>query len=251
MSNARRPLIAGNWKMNTSRAEAVALAAQIAAAPATMAEILVCPPYPWLIPVADVMGASPVKLGAQDCAPYSNGAYTGAVSATMLRELVSYVIVGHSERRQVFAEGDELIRDKLSAVIAAQMTAILCVGESLDTRRQGTAAQFVTRQLEAALSGRSSEELDACVIAYEPIWAIGTGVAASAADAEEMCAVIRAAVETLVPGSGPTMRVLYGGSVNPANAAETLAQPNVDGALVGGASLKAETFLAIVESVHD
>jgi triosephosphate isomerase len=167
----------------------------------------------------------------------------------MLKELTSHVIVGHSERRQWFGESDDLVRVKTSTVLAAEMTPIVCVGESLETRQAGSANSFVTDQLLAVFSGRTSDEIASCVVAYEPIWAIGTGVAASAADAESMAVVIRLALDLVQPGVSAAVRVLYGGSVTPSNCAETLGQPNVDGALVGGASLNADTFLKIVRSV--
>jgi triosephosphate isomerase len=191
-----------------------------------------------------------VALGAQNCWPKSNGAFTGEVSTSMLVELCQYVIVGHSERRQILGETDELVREKVTAVLNAGMTPILCVGETLETREAGQAESFVTKQLDVSLGDRSAAEIRACVVAYEPIWAIGTGVAASAADAESMAATIRHAVDALQPGSASSLKVLYGGSVTPANSSEMLGQPNVDGALVGGASLKAESVLAIAQSAR-
>jgi triosephosphate isomerase len=247
--STRRPLIAGNWKMNTSRAGAVALAAAVAAEPVHGVDLVVCPPYPWLIPVAEALAGSDVGLGAQDCWPQPSGALTGVVSIAMVAEVCRCVIAGHSERRQSFGESDALVRDKVSAIRAAALTAILCVGESLETRQSGGASEFVSAQVRAAIEGRDAAELAGCVIAYEPIWAIGTGVAATPADAEDMAAVIRETVERLSPGSGDALRILYGGSVNAANSGAMLNQPNVDGALVGGASLDAASFLSIARSV--
>jgi triosephosphate isomerase len=251
MTQPRRPLIAGNWKMNTSRAEAVELAHGVAAIVATSVDVVVCPPFPWLVPVADALSGSRVHLGAQDCWPRPNGAYTGGVSLAMLGELVTFVIVGHSERRHWFGETDDLVRDKVTAVIAAGLTPIVCVGESLETRDAGDAETFVAAQVRSALADRSTSDLERTVIAYEPIWAIGTGRAASASDAEAMAAAIRSTVNALRSGTGEAVRILYGGSVTPANAEASLRQPNVDGALVGGASLNAEAFAAIVRAVVD
>lgn len=248
--SARRPLIAGNWKMNTSSKEAVSLAREIASQPVDGVDLIVCPPYPWLLPVRDALAGTYVAVGAQNCWPQPNGAFTGEVSTTMLVELCQYVIVGHSERRQIIGEPDELVREKVSAALNAGLTPILCVGETLETREAGRAEAFVAEQLCAALEGRSATEIRTCVIAYEPIWAIGTGVAASAADAEAMAASVRHAVDALQPGVAGSLKILYGGSVTPANSAETLNQPNVDGALVGGASLKASSFLEIARSAR-
>ena len=248
----RRKLIAGNWKMNTSLEEADELARAIAAhdygAPNNV-DLAVCPPFPWLVPVRDAIAGSGIALGAQNCSHLPNGAVTGEVSVQMLSGLCRFVIVGHSERRSLFAESNEIIRRKLDAILGVGLTPILCVGESLDIRRQGAAAKYVVSQLSAVLVGRSPDEIRHCVIAYEPIWAIGTGVAASASDAEEMAQTIRSSLDSLFPGNGDDVRILYGGSVTPANSLETLSQQNVDGALVGGASLKGDLFLAIAGSV--
>jgi triosephosphate isomerase len=246
--SARRPLIAGNWKMNTSRREAVALATEISAEPVDGVDLVVCPPTIWLALVSDAIGGTDVAVGAQNCWPKPNGAFTGETSVAMLAELCQYVIVGHSERRQLVGESDALVREKVSAVLAAGLTPILCVGETLQIREAGDAERFVVTQLDAALGERSADEIEACVIAYEPIWAIGTGVAASSTDAESMAALIRTHVESLHPGASERVRILYGGSVTPATSKETLGQPNVDGALVGGASLKSASFLEIARS---
>lgn len=251
MTAQRRPLVAGNWKMNTSLAEAVTLAGAISAHQVEGVDVVVCPPFPWLVTVRELLAGTHVAVGGQDCWPKANGAYTGGTSLAMLSETCSYVIVGHSERRQYWHESDELIREKISAVLDAGLTPVFCVGESLETRQSGDAEEWVTRQVLAGLGNRPAEEVDATVIAYEPIWAIGTGVAASADDAESMAATIRNAVESINPGSGAAVRVLYGGSVTAANAQETLSQPNVDGALVGGASLKADAFLTIVAAARN
>jgi triosephosphate isomerase len=229
----------------------MSLARGVMAIDETAVDVVVCPPFPWLVPVADLLAGSRVQLGAQDCWPKPNGAFTGGVSLAMLGELVTFVIVGHSERRQWFGESDDLVRDKVSAVLAAGLTPILCVGESLATRDTGDAVSFVATQVRSALTDHTADDIARCVIAYEPIWAIGTGRAAAASDAEAMTAVIRTTVDALQPGVGARVRILYGGSVTPANAKETLGQPNVDGALVGGASLNTDSFAAIVRLVSD
>ena len=249
---SRRKLIAGNWKMNTSLNEAVDLARTITAYdndPPNNVDLAVCPPFPWLVPVRDAIAGSGIALGAQNCSHLPNGAVTGEVSVQMLVGLCQFVIVGHSERRTHFAESDEIVRRKIDAILGVDLTPIICVGESLDIRRQGTAAEHVVSQLFAALIDRSPSEVRSCVIAYEPIWAIGTGVAASASDAEEMARTIRSTLDSISPGTGDDVRILYGGSVTPANSLETLSQQNVDGALVGGASLKADLYFAIARSV--
>lgn len=243
---ARTPFVVGNWKMNTSRQEAVDLATAIAASPVSHVDLAVCPPFPWLVPVSDVLTGSDVALGAQDCWSEAKGAYTGAVSPTMLSGLCQYVIIGHSERRTIFGDTDDRVSAKIVAALAAGLSPIVCVGESLQTRRAERAIPFVRAQIEYALSGLSPDQVGDLTIAYEPIWAIGTGVAAEPADAETMAAAIRQAVEEFVDASkAANVRILYGGSVTSANAAATLRQPNVDGALVGGASLKAADFLQI------
>jgi triosephosphate isomerase len=246
--SSRHPLVAGNWKMNTSLPEAVGLASAIAAQAVDGVDVVICPPFPWLPAVHDALAGSTVALGAQNCWHQPNGAYTGEVSLAMLSGLCRYVIAGHSERRQLLGETDELVRAKADAVLDAALTPILCVGETLETRQAGHAEAHVARQLRAALDGRDAAQVDAIVIAYEPIWAIGTGVAATAADAEAMTSFIRREVESRHPGHGDAVRILYGGSVAPANCAEILGQPNVDGALVGGASLKADAFLQIAQA---
>jgi triosephosphate isomerase len=251
VSTRARKLIAGNWKMNTSMEEAVALATTVAAGASSASDLVVCPPFPWLLPVRDAISGSNVALGAQDCWSKPNGPFTGAVSTSMLAGLCQYVIVGHSERRQWFGDTDQAVREKVDAVLAGGMTPILCVGELLEVRQAGGADAHVARQIEEALGGRDAGEIQRCVVAYEPIWAIGTGVAASATDAEAMAQVIRIAMDAIAQQAGQGVRILYGGSVTPAKAAETLRQENVDGALVGGASLKAESFLAIATAAAD
>jgi triosephosphate isomerase (TIM) len=247
----RLPFVVGNWKMNTTRDEATRLAGAIAAAPSPGVEVAVCPPFPWLVPVADAVRASHVLLGAQDCWTEKSGAFTGAVSPVMLAELCHYVIIGHSERRRIFDESDELVARKVTAALDAGLGPILCVGEDLETRRAGRASTFVRSQLEVALADRPAEAFARITVAYEPIWAIGTGVAAEPADAEEMCRDVRDFIRVVADNDAAnSVRVLYGGSVTAANCAEIQAGANVDGSLVGGASLRAESFLAIVAAAR-
>jgi triosephosphate isomerase len=235
----RTPLIVGNWKMNTSRQEAVALAKSVAASVPSNIDAVVCPPFPWLVKVQAALVKSNMKLGAQNCWTEPSGAFTGEVSPQMLAELCEFVIVGHSERRRIIGETDQLVAAKLRAALAAGLRVILCVGEDLETRQAGNEIQFVQAQLAAALDGLAENHFARCIIAYEPIWAIGTGVAAEPIDAQEMSAAIR---RSLAPGIADSMRILYGGSVSSANAGAILGQDDVDGALVGGASLNAESF---------
>jgi triosephosphate isomerase len=246
----RTPLIVGNWKMHTRREEAVRLATEVAAGDVRGVGLAVCPPFPWLVPVATALVGSAVALGAQNCWTEPSGAFTGEVSPTMLAEVCRYVIIGHSERRRILREDDDLVGRKLTAALAAGLAPILCVGEDLPMREAGHAVAFVRAQLESALSQRPEADVCRCVIAYEPIWAIGTGVAAQPSDAEEMAAEIRSLLRDVAgDGAAAQVNILYGGSVTPANALAILAGANVDGALVGGASLKADSFLAIASAV--
>jgi triosephosphate isomerase len=239
----RRRLIAGNWKMNGLSSDGLALARGLAgraAASRLEAELLICPPATLLAPVAEAIAGGAVALGGQDCHPEPSGAHTGDVSAEMLADLgCRYVIVGHSERRANHGESDALVRRKAEAALRAGLTPIVCVGETETERMRGEQAEIVKRQLEGSLPKDAGSA--AAVIAYEPVWAIGTGRTATAGDVAEMHAHIR----TLLGGRGEAMRILYGGSVKAANAAELLALEDVDGALVGGASLKLEEFWAI------
>ncbi len=230
-----RKLIAGNWKMHGSLAALAELRAIAAAARGRNVDVAICPPFT-LIAAAAAQGG--VAIGAQDCHPAASGAHTGCVSAPMLVEAgATFCIVGHSERRADNHETDAEVKAKAEAVIAAGMTAILCVGETFEQRQRGRAGAVV----EAQLAGSLPDARDKLVIAYEPVWAIGTGLTASADDVAEMHAAIRAIV-------GPGVRILYGGSVKPSNAAVLLHVANVDGALVGGASLTASDFVPIIEA---
>ncbi len=246
---SRRPLVAGNWKMHTGRDSAVALAAAVAAGAPSHAEIAVFPPFPWLIPVAQTLAGSVVRLGAQDCWTEPAGAVTGAVSPTMLAEICSLVIVGHSERRKLFGESDDLVATKTRAAQAAGLTPIVCVGEDLAVRQTGQAIEVVSNQVERSLAGVAPADIARLVIAYEPVWAIGTGVAATSTDAHEMAHAIRTVIRRMAGDAARSVRILYGGSVTPANAAGFMDGAEVDGALVGGASLTADSFLAIAAAV--
>lgn len=246
------PFVAGNWKMNPpSVAEAAALASDAARAVAGIEGVarVVCPPAVALPAVAQAVAGSPVEVAAQNMHHEAKGAYTGEIAASMLAGLCSYVILGHSERRQLFGETDALVNAKVLAALAARLAPILCVGETLDERDAGLAESAVRRQLAAGLEGVAAGDADSVVVAYEPVWAIGTGRAATPEIAQEMAAVVRDQVAALLGSdAGGAVRVLYGGSVSPANAAGVADQPDVDGALVGGASLVADDFAAIVRA---
>ena len=246
------PFVAGNWKMNPpSVAEAAALASDAARAVAGIEGVarVVCPPAVALPAVAQAVAGSPVEVAAQNMHHEAKGAYTGEIAASMLAGLCSYVILGHSERRQLFGETDALVNAKVRSALAARLAPILCVGETLDERDAGLAESAVRRQLAAGLEGVAAGDADSVVVAYEPVWAIGTGRAATPEIAQEMAAVVRDQVAALLGSdAGGAVRVLYGGSVSPANAAGVADQPDVDGALVGGASLVADDFAAIVRA---
>jgi len=246
----RRKFIAGNWKMNTTRTEAVALASAIALKVGGHAavDVAVCPPALYLDPVAHALKGSSVALGAQNCYHEAKGAFTGEISAAMVRDIgCTYVILGHSERRQIFGETSEQVSRKVHAALAAGLMPIVCVGETLAQRQAGSTAAVVREQFEGSLAGLSAEQVACLVIAYEPVWAIGTGVVATPDQAEAVHADLRRLLETRYNSDvASTVRIQYGGSVSPDNAASLLGQPNIDGALVGGASLKADSFLAII-----
>ncbi|HXX92304.1 MAG TPA: triose-phosphate isomerase [Planctomycetota bacterium] len=246
----RPPLIAGNWKMNGTAKEARDLAAllvkELGAAPGP--EVLVCPPYLSLAAVGDVLQGSPIRLGAQDCHWESKGAYTGEISIPMLKEVgVTAVLIGHSERRHIMGETNEMVNRKVRSALAAGLLPIVCVGELLEERNMGDTRAVVERQIAKGLDGLSGEEASRLVIAYEPVWAIGTGKTATPRQAEEVHHYVRKLVsqrwgEPVAQG----MRLLYGGSVSPDNVRELMAEEDIDGVLVGGASLKADSFGKIV-----
>jgi triosephosphate isomerase (TIM) len=248
----RVPIIAGNWKMNKTIAEARALVSAMRDDLAGMAasgkvEIVLCPPFISIPEVAALVKGTPVHVGAQDLHWESKGAFTGAVSPAMVKELCDYVIIGHSERRQFFGETDEGVNKKLRAALASQLKPIVCVGENLQQNEAGQTQAFVSAQVRAAFQDLTREEALGVVVAYEPIWAIGTGKAATGAGANAVIGLtIRGALAELYDESAAQgVRVQYGGSVNPKNISEFLAQPEIDGALVGGASLAAADFVAI------
>ena len=241
----RRPFIAGNWKMNTTEAEAAELARGVAEATAgASCDVAVCPPFPHLAAVRDAVAGSDVAVGAQDVYWEASGAFTGEVSIGALESYCRYVIVGHSERRALFGETDESVNRKTAAVLASPLDPIVAVGETLAQREASEMADVLDRQVRRGLANL---ELSARVtVAYEPVWAIGTGQTATPEMAQEACALIRSLLRELGGDAANDIRVQYGGSVNPGNAADLLAQPDIDGALVGGASLKADQFAAIV-----
>ncbi len=244
-----RKLIAGNWKMNTDRASAVALAQGIVNGvdKYKAVDLLVCPPSVYLVPVADALKGSSVALGAQNMYHEANGAFTGELSATMLKDVgCTYVILGHSERRHILKETDADVNRKTLAALAAGLIPIVCVGELLAEREAGKTGSVIKTQFDGSLAGVSAEQIEKTVIAYEPVWAIGTGKVATPEQAAEVHADLRRLlVERYNDRSAAKVRILYGGSVKASNAGELLAQPNVDGALVGGASLMADEFLGI------
>jgi triosephosphate isomerase (TIM) len=249
---SRTPLMAGNWKMNLNHQEAVALVQKLAWTLAdkkhdfARAEVVVCPPFTDLRSVQTLVDGDrlQIRYGAQDVSSEDSGAFTGEISAAMLSKLgCSYVIVGHSERRQHHAETDELVNAKATKAIAAGMTPIVCVGEGLDVRREGRQVDHTVGQVDGSLAGLEAAQVADLVIAYEPVWAIGTGEVATPEDAQEVCAAVRARVaDQWGEEAAASVRVLYGGSVKAANIAGIMAQPDVDGALVGGASLDADEF---------
>jgi triosephosphate isomerase len=246
----RTPIIAGNWKMHKTGREALALIEALNATFASrkpQADVVVCPPFTALGAVCDALDGGVMRLGAQNMDWRAQGAFTGEVSAVMLREFgVGYVIVGHSERRQLFKESDEAVNQKVKAALAAELVPIVCVGETLDEREAGTTDGVVAAQLRAGLDGVAAEAIARIVIAYEPVWAIGTGRTCDAEEANRVCAWLRQVVGALAGlDAAQAVRVLYGGSVKPETIASQMAQSDIDGALVGGASLEAEAFAAI------
>jgi triosephosphate isomerase len=248
----RRKFIAGNWKMNTTSISAELLASGVVKGLAgeTRVDVAVCPPFPFLARVAQVVRGTSVALGAQNCYPKDEGAFTGEVSPAMLVDVgCQLVIVGHSERRQIFKETDAFINEKVHAALKAKLKVILCIGETLDERKANRTEAILDIQLTGSLAKITAEMLKNVVIAYEPVWAIGTGVNATKEQAQEAHAFVRRRVGQLCGESAAQALIIqYGGSVKPSNAGELLSQPDVDGALVGGASLKAEDFLGIVKA---
>jgi triosephosphate isomerase len=255
-SGSRTPLMAGNWKMNLNHQEAVVLVQKLAWTLSDKkhdygkVEVVVVPPYTDIRSVQTMVDGDrlQIRYGAQDVSIRDNGAYTGEISASMLAKLgCSYVVVGHSERREFHAEDDALVNAKAHKALAGGMTPIVCVGEGLDVRKEGRQVEYTLEQIDGSLAGFSAKELADLVVAYEPVWAIGTGEVATPEDAQEVCAAIRTRLAELYSGDlADGVRVLYGGSVKAANVAGIMAQEDVDGALVGGASIDAEEFVGIV-----
>jgi triosephosphate isomerase len=246
----RRKLVVGNWKMNGSRKGNAELLDAVAGGRPYGCEVAVCVPFPYLAETAVALAGSDIRWGAQDCSAHEQGAYTGEVSAGMLHEFgCRYVIVGHSERRAYHGEGDTLVADKAKAALARGLTPIVCVGETLAQRDAGQTDAVVKRQLAAvihALAHCAGE----IVVAYEPVWAIGTGRTATPAQAQAVHALLRAQLRAATGARAEEMKILYGGSVNPDNARELFAQPDIDGGLIGGASLKASDFVAICRAAQ-
>ena len=247
----RTPVVIGNWKMHGTQAEARALAAAVrdGLKRKMVATVAVCPPFTALPAVAETLAGTAVALGAQNCHPDPSGAHTGEISIPMLAELgCRYVLVGHSERRKEMCETDEQINRKVQAVLANALVPVLCVGETADERRQGLTFTTVEGQLRAGLAGVSADALGKVMLAYEPVWAIGTGVNATPGQAAEVHSYLRGLVSELSSKElAQTVPILYGGSVKADNAETLLAEPEIDGALVGGASLKASEFIAIAK----
>jgi triosephosphate isomerase len=246
----RTPLVAGNWKMNPPSLErALELAARVGAAAEAVpgATAVVCPPAIWLSAVADELRDRPVGVGAQTMHPDERGAFTGEISPLMLAGLAEYVIVGHSERRQYDCETDEKVAAKVASAVLHGLRPIMAIGERADERRAGSTSAVIDRQLRAGLSNLERLSGSRLVLAYEPVWAIGTGEAASPADAQAVAAQIRAVLRELDPDAADEIPILYGGSVTPENAASFFEQPEIDGALVGGSCLDAGAFGAILQ----
>ncbi len=248
----RKPFVAGNWKMNTDSQSGVELAEGIASGSLEIAgksvTVAVCPPFVYLQAVAQAVGKSDVAVGAQDIYFEPNGAFTGEISAPMLKDIgCVYALCGHSERRHVIGETDELINKKVAAAIAGGLLPILCVGELLSEREASQTDAVVTRQLKEGLAGLSAEKVSAVTVAYEPVWAIGTGLTATPQQAQDVHELIRRLLSEMYDDKlAQEIRIQYGGSAKPSNAAELMSQPDIDGLLVGGASLKTEDFLAII-----
>ncbi|WP_394708380.1 triose-phosphate isomerase [uncultured Desulfuromusa sp.] len=247
----RRPLIAGNWKLNKTIKESRQLSMQLIdeLSNITDRDIVIAPVFTALSTVSEIIGSSPIQLAAQNCYPTTSGAFTGEVSPLFLQDAgCRFVIIGHSERRQLLHETNAFINQKLIAVIHAELTPILCIGETLQQREEGQMLETLTRQIEEGLAGLTADQMATVVIAYEPIWAIGTGKTASSEQAQEAHAFIRELLQELFnPTVAGQTRILYGGSVKPENIDNLMAQKDIDGALVGGASLKAEDFIRIVK----
>ena len=249
--NMRRPLVAANWKLNGSLEMASSLVSEINAecSKSAKVDVVIAPPYPYMATVAELINCENIHLGAQSAAQHQTGAYTGEVSATMLAEFgCKYVIVGHSERREYYGETDQVVAEKFMQIQAAGLLPILCVGETLAQRESGVVQETIVKQVDAVVQKAGIEAMNNAVIAYEPIWAIGTGKTASPEQAQEVHAMIRGEISKHSSKTADGLRILYGGSVKADNAAELFSQTDIDGGLIGGASLVAEQFNAIVSA---
>lgn len=250
----RKKIIAGNWKMNNDIFQTTelltAITSALPTAPSANISVIVCPPFTSLVVAQQLLKGSFIKLGAQDVSIHNDGAYTGEISLSMLKAIgCEYVIVGHSERRQYHGETNQLINAKAKRVLDGGLTPIICIGETLEEREKGITDEVLTTQTKGVLAGLSFAEVERSIIAYEPVWAIGTGKTATPQQAEEAHQLIRKVISQLYSwATAEKVIIQYGGSVKPDNAKELLSQPNIDGALVGGACLKAESFAAIVKS---
>ena len=249
----RRPFVAGNWKMNGSREHTRALAVGVCEGARALPEVDVgvCPPFVYVTDAGAVIGSGPVRIGGQSCAGVERGAFTGEVSATMLADVgCSFVLVGHSERRTLYGEGDAEVAEKAEFALAAGLSPVVCVGETFAEREAGQTEATVARQLDAVIGRLDRDALARIVLAYEPVWAIGTGRTATPAQANEVHAFLRARVAAREPDVAAGLRILYGGSVKPENAARMFAEPDVDGGLIGGASLDAGQFIDICRAAR-
>lgn len=250
---SRHYLIAGNWKMNTTTSEAIQLATDVAQHSTTHPSVkrVLCPPAIHINAVVESVKHTDIGIGAQNCHPEAKGAFTGEISVPMLRASgCTYCIIGHSERRTYFGETDEFINKKVRSLLIGNIQPILCIGETLEQRQAGTTMEVVRQQLEGCFQDITPEEAANVVIAYEPVWAIGTGLAATSEQAQEVHAFIRSWVISRFGNTGSDMYILYGGSMNEQNAAELLAQPDIDGGLIGGAALKPASFAAIIAAAQ-
>jgi len=247
----RQPMVAGNWKLNGSNQSVSDLVRGIKAGmgDVKVAEVVVCPPFIYIPTVNSAIAGSGIKLGSQNMCDQDSGAFTGEVSGPMLKDNgCEYVIIGHSERRAMYGESDEVTAGKYSAVLKNGLKPIFCIGETLEEREQGITEEVCERQLDAILNTEGVASLANAVIAYEPVWAIGTGKTATPDQAQEVHAFIRSKINGLDSGIAEGLRILYGGSMNPGNAVELIAKPDIDGGLIGGASLKPDDFLAICKA---
>jgi len=252
MSKKRKPIVAGNWKMNKTVAEAIDLANAIKRdlSGCKDVDVVLCPPFTALKSVGEVITGTHLDLGAQNMHWEKNGAFTGEVAAGMLRELYChYVILGHSERRTYFGETDEIVNKKTKAALASNLKPIVCIGETLQEREANRTEEVITTQVRGSLAGLSPRELVECILAYEPVWAIGTGKTASPQQAQDVHALIRGLLKGIADEAvAQSVRIQYGGSMKPANAKELMNMPDIDGGLIGGAALEARSFVEIVQA---